>query len=233
MSLIVLDIEKTIKTIERLSLRISDRFPDSSLYQVCIKLKRVAERSEIQIKKINRPFYIFRITFIVLCLISLLFFYAAIKELHIKDFEIKNISDLTQSAEATLNAIALIGASFFFLYKLEDYFKTRIILKSFHELRTFAHIVDMHQLTKDPMVINSDSTDNSPVRELNQNELYRYLDYCSEMLSLISKVAVFYASENRDQTIANSINDIEILTSTLSRKIWQKITLIKPSNLDL
>jgi len=226
MSLIFLDIEKTIKTIERLSLRIADRFPDSSLYQVCIKLKRVAERSEIQIKKINRPFYIFRITFVIFFIISFLFSYTAIKKLHIKDFAIKNISDLTQSAEASLNAIALIGASFFFLYKLEGYFKTRIILKSFHELRTFAHIVDMHQLTKDPMVVNSHSTVNSPVRQLNQIELYRYLDYCSEMLSLISKVAVFYASENRDEAIVKSIHEIEILTSTLSRKIWQKITLL-------
>lgn len=232
MSLMVLDIEKTIKTIERLTLRISDRFPDSSLYQVCIKLKRVAERSEIQIKKINRPFYIFRITFIILCLISLLFFYTAIKELHIKDFAIKSISDLTQSAEATLNAIALIGASFFFLYKLEDYFKRKIIFKVFHELRTIAHVIDMHQLTKDPLANNTESTSNSPVRELSQFELYRYLDYCSEMLSLTSKVAVFYANENRDEVIVNSIHEIEILTSTLSRKIWQKITLIKLGNLN-
>ena len=129
MSLILLDIEKTIKTIERLSLRISDRFPDSSLYQLCLKLKSIAEKSEIQIRKINRPFYIFRISFIILFLITLLFFYTAIQNLHIKDFTIKSVSDLTQSTEATFNAIALIGASFFFLYKLEYYFKTRIILK--------------------------------------------------------------------------------------------------------
>ncbi len=226
-----LDIEKTIKTIERLSLRISDRFPDSSLYQVCLNLKSVAERSELQIKKINRPFYIFRIIFIVLFLITLWFFYTAIQSLHIKDFTIKTVPDLTQSTEATFNAIALLGAAFFFLYKLEDHFKTKIILKSFHELRTIAHIVDMHQLTKDPLTINSDSTANSPIRELNPIELYRYLDYCSEMLSLISKVAVFYANENRDQAIVSSINDLEILTTTLSRKIWQKISLINTNSI--
>ena len=223
-----LDVDKTINTIERLSLRISDRFPDSSLYNVCQKLKIIAEESKCHIKRINKPYYFFRISFIIICLFSLYFFSSGIYSYHLilKLDELKKVSDLTQSVEATLNAIALIGASFYFLYKLEDYFKTRIILKSFHELRTIAHVVDMHQLTKDPMTVNSDSTVNSPVRELTQIELYRYLDYCSEMLSLTSKVAVFYANENRDQAIVTSIHEIEILTSTLSRKIWQKISLI-------
>jgi hypothetical protein len=226
MSSTTLDLKKTIETIERLSLRISDRFPDSSLHRVCINLKKTAEEAEVHIIAINKPYYLFRTIFIILCLLTVLLLYSGLLHLHL-NFAIKDISDLTQSAEATLNGIALLGAAFFFLYKLEDYFKRKIILKVFHELRTIAHVIDMHQLTKDPKAINIDSTTNSPIRKLSPFELYRYLDYCSEMLSLTSKVAVFYANENRDQAIVTSINEIEILTSTLSRKIWQKISLIK------
>ena len=58
-------------------------------------------------------------------------------------------------------------------------------------------------------------------------ELQRYLDYCTEMLALISKVAVLYVQDTTDpQTIA-VIDEIEELTNGLTRKIWQKIILIQ------
>ncbi len=41
-----LDGDKTKNTTERLSLIISDRFPDSSLYQVCLKLKAFLKKSK-------------------------------------------------------------------------------------------------------------------------------------------------------------------------------------------
>ncbi len=54
-----------------------------------------------------------------------------------------------------------------------------------------AHIVDMHQLTKDPepLLLDGPSTPSSPERKLTPFELGRYLDYSSEMLSMISKTA--------------------------------------------
>jgi hypothetical protein len=57
------------------------------------------------------------------------------------------------------------------------------------------HVIDMHQLTKDPSmgVSVAGNTPSSPARTLSRFEITRYLDYCSEMLSLTSKVAVLYA----------------------------------------
>ncbi len=59
------------------------------------------------------------------------------------------------------------------------------------------------------------------------NQLLRYLGYCSELLSLASKVAALYADKLHDPDIVEAVGDIERLTSNLSQKIWQKIELIQ------
>jgi hypothetical protein len=62
---------------------------------------------------------------------------------------------------------------------------------------------------------------------MNNYELSRYLDYCSEMLSLTSKVSALYANDYNDEVVLNTINEIEDLTTSLSGKVWQKIMIIK------
>ena len=225
MSFSSLNLEKTINTIDRLSLRIYDRFPNSSLYSVCRELKELAIKSNSNLDKINKPYYLFRSVFVLLICILI---FIVIKIFTNTNIDVKGefTSTFFQSSEALVNGLALVGAAFFFVYKLEDYYKRKIILKAFHELRSIAHVIDMHQLTKDPSVFDMTGTENSPHRTMDAKHLYRYLDYCSEMLSLTSKVAAFYANENRDNFITQSIHEIEILTSTLSRKVWQKIILI-------
>ncbi len=51
----------------------------------------------------------------------------------------------------------------------------------------------------------------------------RYLDYCSELLSLTGKVAVLYARNVQDSVVLDAVNEIESLTNGFARKIWQKI----------
>jgi len=55
----------------------------------------------------------------------------------------------------------------------------------------------MHQLTKDPdrAAGRGQSTDSSPARVMSTFELGRYLDYCSELLSLISKIGALYVQD--------------------------------------
>ena len=50
------------------------------------------------------------------------------------------------------------------------------------------------------------------------------------MLSLTSKVAAIYGFNNRDEMVLNTINNIEMLSSSLSSKMWQKIELNKLLN---
>ena len=92
-----------------------------------------------------------------------------------------------------------------------------------------AHIVDMHQLTKDPerLLHPGDDTESSPARTFDAPQLARYLDYCSEMLALIGKVAALYVQGFPDPVALSAVDDIEDLTGSLSRKIWQKIVLLE------
>ena len=57
-------------------------------------------------------------------------------------------------------------------------------------------------------------------------ELSRYLDYCSEMLSLIGKVAALYVQRFDDPAALSAVDQIEDLTTGLSRKIRQNIMII-------
>ena len=92
-------------------------------------------------------------------------------------------------------------------------------LRALRELRSIAHIIDMHQLTKDP-----ERTD--PDRPMTARELGRYLDYCSEMLSLTGKVAALYVQDFEDDVALQAVNEIEDLTTGLARKIWQKLSIV-------
>jgi hypothetical protein len=57
-------------------------------------------------------------------------------------------------------------------------------------------------------------------------ELARYLDYCSEMLSLVSKLAVLYVQRFDDAQVLAAVDDVQALTTGLSNKIWQKIVIL-------
>ena len=57
-------------------------------------------------------------------------------------------------------------------------------------------------------------------------ELTRYLDYCTELLALISKVAALYVQHFDDHVTLASVDEVENLASGLSRKIWQKIMIL-------
>jgi uncharacterized protein (DUF3084 family) len=111
---------------------------------------------------------------------------------------------------------------------LETRLKRTAALDSLNELRSIAHVIDMHQLTKDPVIpgVDGQATPSSPVRDMTEYELSRYLDYCSEMLSLTGKVAALYAQCSNDGAVATSVNELEVLTTGLSAKIWSKISAI-------
>jgi len=221
-----LDLSKTIETIGLLKLRIEDRFPESGLGKVCSTLKDIAHESTATIQFISRPIYWLRILFGLLILAGLL---TLVYSISLVKFSYQSIEivELVQAAESSVNDIIFIGAAIYFLFRLETLLKRRRALKALHELRTIAHVIDMHQLTKDPKSLNSQGTEHSPKREMNNYELSRYLDYCSEMLSLTSKVSALYANDYNDEVVLNTINEIEELTSSLSGKIWQKIMILK------
>src|SRR5690606_24617429 len=87
-----------------------------------------------------------------------------------------NVLDLFQGIEAALNTLILMGAGVFFLTTLEERIKRRRALHDLHELRSIAHVIDMHQLTKDHTTLIAVRTKSSPAVEMSRFEITRYLD---------------------------------------------------------
>ena len=222
-----MDGQKLIATIDQLRLRIADRFPDSGLGLVCDQLAQVACQAQQRAEWIMRPVYWLRALIAVLIGLTLVILIATFAMRNWR-LEVGNASDFIQMLEAGTNELIFIGAGIVFLVSLEIRWKRHRALDALHELRSIAHIIDMHQLTKDPeRTLGSPLvTPHSPTTRMNRFELVRYLDYCSEMLSLTAKVGVLYVQRFHDPVALASANDLESLTVGLSRKIWQKIAIV-------
>jgi hypothetical protein len=137
-----------------------------------------------------------------------------------------SIAEFLQGSEAAINEVVFLGVAVFFLVTLETRLKRRRVLEAIHVLRSMAHIVDMHQLTKDPERIVGDrpSTETGERGLQNPTELTHYLQYCSDLLALI-KIAALYVQTFNDPVTISAVNEIEDLTNGLSRKMWQKIMI--------
>ena len=222
-----LDPEQTVATVAQLLQRIRERFPASGLVHVCEELLALARESRATAERIARPLMGLRIGVGALLLAILVVLGYSVAQLDFR-FSTRSVADLVQVVEASLNGMALMGAAIFFLVTIETRVKRSRALAALHELRSMAHVIDMHQLTKDPMIhgVETVSTPSSPARDLTEFELARYLDYCSEMLSLTGKVAALYAQNSSDGEVISAVNELEVLTTGLSAKIWNKISAI-------
>jgi hypothetical protein len=218
-----------IETITQLRERIQERFPGSGLSKVAEELQQIGNETVSRSEWIARPLLPLRIAIGLLVA-----FIGAIVVLALANLNVprlwESFSDFVQAVDAGINDIVFVAIAIFFLVTLEARIKRRRALKAIHELRALAHIIDMHQLTKDPHVILSPgpSTKSSPKRTMSDFELSRYLDYCSEMLALIGKIAALYVQRFDDPVALSAVDEIEDLTTGLSRKIWQKIMMIHP-----
>lgn len=222
-----LDPEKIVDTIGTLCRRIDERFPDSGLRNVCGELLTIARESQERSAWIAKPQRLLRITTWILLIImaSGLVVILTHTAWPRGGFDLVG---LVQGLEAALNITILLGAAALFLATVEVRIKRKRALKAIHELRALAHVIDMHQLTKDPerLRLHAQETASSPKRTLRGPELIRYLDYCSEMLSLIGKLAALYVQKFDDPVALAAVNEVEDLTTGLSRKIWQKIMIL-------
>lgn len=223
-----LDAARIVETAQRLVARIGERFPDSGLSQVANGILDTAAVTRERAERLARPNWPLRLASIlsVGALVALVA-YGVRTVLHLNGFD--RISEVLQASESLVNELILLGLAGAFFFSLEGRIKRRGALTRLHELRSLAHIVDMHQLTKDPERLFSalPDTASSPGRIADPAQLARYLDYCSELLSLISKLAALYGQALSDSVVFGAVNDIESLVGGLQRKIWQKIGLLE------
>jgi len=219
--------EHIIHTIAQLRDRIHERFPGSGLSKVADELQQISNEAVARSEWIARPLLPLRAALASLVALIGVIILLALVNLNVSKLW-ESFSDFVQAVEAGINDLVFVGVAIYFLATLEARIKRQRALKAIHELRALAHIVDMHQLTKDPHVILSPgpATRSSPKRTMTDFELSRYLDYCSEMLSLIGKVAALYVQRFDDPVALSAVNEMEDLTTGLSRKISQKIMIL-------
>lgn len=221
-----LDAARVIQTIEKLQARIDARFPKAGLSQVCGDLLRASRQLSREAAALARPSWLWRLAAIALIGTGAAAQVVALRFFHPEGF-FASATELVQGLEAAVNLLILFGGAVWFLLTLEERAKRRRALDALHSLRALAHVIDMHQLTKDPTIIlNTQGTAASPERTMTRFELTRYLDYCAEMLALIGKIAALFADRMRDGVVIDAVNDIEDLTNGLGRKIWQKISIL-------
>lgn len=217
-------------TAERLARRVSERFPDAGLARVAAELEKITSRTIERAARLRDPHLPLRIGIALLIAGAAFVIAIMVPEVRVNVKEWA-LSDLIQSLEALLGSLFFIGTGIAFLVTLESRLKRRAGLAIVHELRSMAHIIDMHQLTKDPSELTGGGprTASSPVRSMSDFQLLRYLDYSCEMLALVSKVGALVVQDYGDAVVLGAVDEVENLTTGLSRKIWQKIAMLQRS----
>lgn len=203
--------------------RIAQQFPASSLSRVGAELVDVAGHTDATIARLTRPHWPLRLA--IAGALLLLFAVAVVVPVTISvRTDVPGISDLLQGVEAAINNVIFIAIAVFFLLTLESRPRRKRALAALHELRSLAHVIDMHQLAKDPEhALHAGSAAGA---HLNRLALARYLDCCSDLLSIISKIAALYAQYLNDELVLSGVNDVQQLADGLSSRIWQKIMII-------
>lgn len=222
--------QRIVETSDLLQKRINERFAASSLSRVALEVAEVARSAQQVSEWLARPIMGVRLMVGAAVLLLAAAVAAAISTVNV-DVRGAGFFERAQGIEAAINDLIFVGVAIYFLLSLEQRIKRARALKELHVLRSLAHVVDMHQLTKDPERLLSGSgqrldTASSPKRDMSPFQLTRYLDYSSELLAILSKIAAIYVQRFNDAETLRAAGDIEDLTVGLSRNIWQKIMIL-------
>ena len=223
-----LDDAAITRTLEETAARIRERFPQSNLRNLADELLVVSREAAETVRYLSHPNWPLRVGggIAVVLLFALLLVVATIT---LNTPAEMTVSEVLQTIEAGINDIVFFGIAIFFFVTVETRVKRRRALAMLHQLRSLAHIVDMHQLTKDPERLMASGPAFAPgaARPATGVDLAKYLDFCSELLSLISKLAALLVQRFDDSVVHAGVNEIDGLTTGLSNKIWQKITILE------
>lgn len=220
-----LEPDRIVMTIELLAERIEARLPDRNLPKVARDTRAAAADAVSLAKSIPEPILWIRI---VSGLLALAMIAVACKLAYHLKFTQADGWAMLDGINSGISTLIYLGLAVLFLFTLESRIKRRRALRALQELRALAHVIDMHQLSKDPQW--HEHRESSPWDKDNEHMdpylLGRYLDYCVDLLALIGKVAALYAQNSQDGVVLQAVEEVENLTATLATKIWQKIMLI-------
>ena len=212
----LLDAGELMLSLMQLRDSIAARFPERGLSKVATRIIDVAREAEDVVERAIRPNWPLRIGLVLFMITTiaapiLAIIYSGLQVASLNGTTL-SVVDLFEGLDGLFNIVVLGLAGIVFVTTLEDRIKRRKVLTQLHRIRSLVHVVDMHQMTKDP-------------GEVDPADLRAYLGYCTDLLSLLGKIAALYAQGARDAVVIDTVNDIELLANNLSRKMWQKISL--------
>ncbi len=223
----LLDESKIIGTLTALKDRIDKQFPESGLGRVADELISVGGEVKDCADYLSKPNWPIRILAAALIAGMFLVLYLASPPIDLPDGKHKFSG--VQSIAAVFNILGVGSVAVLFLLRLETNIKRKRAHLVLHQLRSLAHVVDMHQLSKDPAGrrLPQPEITESPKGAMNPASLGRYLDYCTDLLSLTGKLSALLVQRFSDDAVLAEVNEIEALASALSGRIWQKIQLLE------
>ena len=218
-----------IETARRLRDRIGARFPDRGIHRVAQELVSLTEQVADTSAGSRRRSRLVRAgshTVIGIVVLVALFAFGFAVEAAFTEAP-DNGLDWLPLIESAVNDIVFVAIAVVLLYSFPERVQRTDLLAKLHRLRSLAHIIDMHQLTKEPESLRdafAGSLDDDV--DLTAEQVEYYLEYCTELLSMVSKAAALCAEESQDDIVLNTVSTIETLTMGMSRKVWQKITVL-------
>src|SRR5262249_53180955 len=130
-------------TADRLAARVTGRFRESGLSKVSVAVADVTRDAVATAERINTPNWWLRIGLAVLAL-------AIVAVAALVATYVSSDARVHEYVRLTSGAAVWLGAAVVFFWTLETRFKRGKAVKAIHDLRALAHIIDMHQLSKDP-----------------------------------------------------------------------------------
>lgn len=227
-----LEVDPVRQTVQRLHDRIGARFPERGLRKAAADLLTMVDNVEDGPRsnqgRIRTARLASRLLIAAILVATLVAVVLAFHDALTDGDRIASSLDVLPLIETTVNDIVFAALAVFFLFSFPERLQRGRTLQLLHQLRSLAHIIDMHQLTKDPEQLRDSfvPTPASQPLEMTRDEMERYLEYCSELLSLVGKTAALCAEESRDAVVLDTVSTIESLTTGMSRKIWQKISML-------
>lgn len=226
-----LEDEHVLRTVDRLRARIDARFGDRGLTRVAGELVGLVERVERERHEAQRR--IARVRMLVwiasVAIVGIAAAALVVAVLDVRATSPGHAVDWVPLVESGVNNLVYVAVAVLFLWAVPERTERSGLLALLHRLRSLAHVVDMHQLTKEPERYRAGyrPTSESLQNTLAPEEMHHYLDYCTELLSLVAKTAALCAERSSDGTVLETVSDIERLTTDMSTKIFQKITLLE------
>lgn len=206
--------------------RIRATFPGRSLGQLAYDLRDLVGDVEARCAAIAKPNWPLRLLVGVAMTTLVALLAATFRGMHWSVQE-SSWAELLQGVEAGLNELVMVGLVILFLSSLETRWKRGRALAGLSELRGVAHVIDLHQMTKDPQIAAARRAEGEEVDLLDPRDLAQYLSFCADLLSIVGKAAALYGQVLDDGVVLATVDEVESLSARAAGKIWQKLALVQ------